>query len=57
MTSAQARRAYDCRECTWCEGLDHHWRLDADDEHPEGVMICQHCEATREVTDADLEEG
>jgi hypothetical protein len=48
-------RPTGCRACSTCEGLDHHWMLYGDDEYPEGVMICKHCEATREITDDDLE--
>lgn len=41
-------------QCTLCEGQAHHWDFDADDERPEGMMVCRHCSAERAVTDADV---
>jgi hypothetical protein len=46
----------ECRRCTDCEGLDHHWMADCDEETGLPVMVCKHCEATREMTDADFDE-
>ena len=48
------RRA--CRRCSDCEGSEHHWMPDVDDETDEPVMVCKHCEATREMTDEDFDE-
>jgi hypothetical protein len=50
------RRSVGCPECVDCEGEDHHWMLDANAAHPEGFMVCKHCEATRPLTDADFDE-
>ena len=44
------------RHCGVCEGMDHHWMYDADDENPEGVMVCKHCPAVREVADDEGDE-
>lgn len=47
---------YQCpRTCPACEGLDHHYIADCD-EHGEPLMVCKHCPAWRNMTDADLEE-
>ncbi len=45
-----------CRRCTDCEGEEHHWMVECDDDRPQGVMGCKHCLATRPITDADLED-
>mgnify|MGYP007100070872 CR=1 FL=1 len=42
------------RHCTLCEGNDHHWMPDYDEEldpegHGEMWMACKHCEARREI--------
>jgi hypothetical protein len=42
-------------QCDLCEGEEHHWMFDADDEHPEGWMSCRHCPAERPVTDAEID--
>ena len=42
-----------CRRCSECEGADHHWIPEVDDETGEPVMACKHCPATREITDED----
>ena len=44
-----------CRRCSDCEGMEHHWMPDCDDTG-EPVMVCKHCPATREITDADMED-
>lgn len=36
-------------------GQLHHWLFDADDDYPEGRMVCRHCETWRTVTDKDEE--
>ena len=41
--------------CAECEGEDHHWMPDCDDETGDPVMVCKHCEATRPMRDDDLE--
>jgi hypothetical protein len=41
--------------CSVCEGQDHHWLPDCDDESGEPIMICKHCEARREIRDDDDE--
>jgi len=48
--------ATTCRRCTDCEGQDHHWMPDCDEETGLPVMVCKHCEATREITDADFDD-
>jgi hypothetical protein len=45
----------ECPRCTVCEGEDHHWLEEVDDDHPEGIMACKHCPATRPITDEDVE--
>lgn len=57
--------------CTGCEPGDHHWMedsLDPANEDDQGhpalvgktedvmVMVCKHCDAWREMTDADFED-
>lgn len=44
------------RKCADCEGDDHHWMVDCDDETGGPMVICKHCDATREFRDSDLEE-
>lgn len=36
-----------CRRCTQCEGEDHHWMEDCDDDG-EPIWVCKHCDATKE---------
>lgn len=43
------------KHCTICEGQDHHWIPECDAEG-EPLMVCKHCPAWREMTDADLDE-
>jgi hypothetical protein len=43
------------RHCTVCEGYDHHWLAECDSEGMP-IMICKHCEAWREYTDADMQD-
>jgi hypothetical protein len=42
------------RHCTVCEGVDHHWLAECDDDGMP-LMVCKHCEAWREITTDDLE--
>lgn len=37
--------------CSVCEGMDHHWMPDSDDEINDGepLMVCKHCPATRPI--------
>lgn len=42
-----------CRRCVDCEGMDHHWMPDCDEEGGNSVMVCKHCDATRDMTDED----
>jgi hypothetical protein len=44
-----------CRRCSVCEGLEHHWLPDCDDETGDPIMVCKHCPATRDYTDEDDE--
>lgn len=39
--------------CTVCEGTEHHWLPESDDEINEGepFMQCKHCNAVREIED------
>lgn len=47
---------YPCpRHCTECEGQEHHWMEDCPDVG-DPVMACKHCDAWREMTEADLEQ-
>ena len=46
-------RATTCRRCTGCEGQDHHWMPDCDEETGLPLMVCKHCETTRPYTDDD----
>lgn len=41
------------RHCSICEGQDHHWMPDCDEDSGGPVMVCKHCDARREVTDED----
>jgi len=41
------------RHCSVCEGSDHHWMPDFDEETGDPHMACKHCDATREMTDDD----
>jgi len=41
--------------CSECDGEDHHWMPDYDDDSGEPIMVCKHCEAQRPLTDEDLE--
>lgn len=44
-----------CQHCSVCEGADHHWMPDSDDEVNDGepFMICKHCSTTRPMRDND----
>ena len=56
-TEGAVAALYPCdRHCTVCDGDDHHWMPDCDDAG-EPVMVCKHCPAWREMTDADFDEG
>ena len=39
------------QRCSVCEGMDHHWMPESDDEINDGepFMVCKHCPATREM--------
>ena len=42
------------RHCTQCEGEDHHWSYEGDeDEKSEPLMSCRHCPALRYFTEDD----
>lgn len=54
MTTSLTAEADTCEHhCTICEGQDHHWLPDCDEETGEPVMVCKHCGATREMRDDD----
>jgi hypothetical protein len=54
MTKAlDAAGADGCRRCSICEGADHHWMPDCEEDTGEPIMVCKHCPAQREVTDDD----
>ncbi len=40
------------RHCDMCDGDDHHWMPDCDDEG-EPLMVCKHCPAWRATRDDD----
>lgn len=42
--------------CSVCEGQDHHWIPDYEEETGEARMACKHCEAIRDLKDSDFEE-
>lgn len=45
------------RHCTMCEGQDHHWSYDGDqDQDGEPLEGCRHCPALRPVPHTDDEE-
>lgn len=44
------------RHCTVCEGMDHHWLPECDEDTGEPIMICKHCDTTRPMTEADFDE-
>lgn len=41
------------KHCSACEGMDHHWMPDSDDEINDGepFMVCKHCSVTRAMLD------
>lgn len=41
------------RPCTVCEGADHHWMPDCEEETGLPWMVCKHCEARRPYIDED----
>jgi hypothetical protein len=41
------------RHCSICEGQDHHWMEDFDEESGDPVWICKHCERTKPYDDDD----
>lgn len=41
------------RHCSICEGMDHHWMPDCDEDTGEPVMVCKHCDVTRPYGDDD----
>lgn len=43
------------RHCSICEGHDHHWMPDFEEDTGEPVMACKHCNATKPYED-DAEE-
>ena len=47
-------RENGCPECEFCEGADHHWMPDCDEETGVPIMACKHCPATREMTGDDV---
>jgi hypothetical protein len=43
-----------CRvHCSVCEGQDHHWMPDCDEDNGQPYMACKHCDARREYQDDD----
>jgi hypothetical protein len=40
------------RHCTICDGDDHHWIIDCDDEG-DPIVVCKHCPAWREPREGD----
>jgi hypothetical protein len=49
-----AEGTIECRHCSSCEGMEHHWLPDVDDDGMP-LMVCKHCPATRPYTDEDDE--
>jgi hypothetical protein len=43
------------RKCVVCVDSDHHWLPDTDQDEfgDRPILVCKHCEVTREVTDDD----
>jgi hypothetical protein len=39
--------------CSVCDGMDHHWMPDCDEDNGQPMMKCKHCDARREYTDED----
>ena len=35
------------RKCSGCEGVDHHWMDDCDEETGDPINVCKHCDAVR----------
>jgi len=44
-----------CRQCSVCEGLEHHLRPNIDEETEEAFMQCAHCPYKRPMTDEDFD--
>src|SRR3990167_1922116 len=54
VTAIQARSFGVCaRHCTICDGQDHHWMVDHDEESGDMVQRCKHCPARRLVGDIE----
>lgn len=43
------------KHCSVCEGQDHHWMLDCDEETGDPLAVCKHCPARREPVDSDFD--
>lgn len=39
------------RHCSVCEGQDHHWMPACDEATGEPMMVCKHCDASRDIAD------
>ena len=44
------------KHCSVCEGQDHHWMVEYDENNGDARMACKHCEATRDMTDEDFDD-
>lgn len=57
VSEMQAKLAAEpCKmHCPMCDGMDHHWMPDCDEDNGMPVMVCKHCEARRPYTDEDEE--
>ena len=39
--------------CTVCDGQDHHWMPNCDEDNGQPYMACKHCDARKEYADED----
>ena len=57
VSEMQAKLAAEpCKmHCPMCDGMDHHWMPDCDEDNGMPVMVCKHCESRKPYTDEDEE--
>lgn len=43
------------KHCSVCEGQDHHWMPDFDEESGDPIMVCKHCDAEKPYPDDEVD--
>jgi hypothetical protein len=56
ISSVRIEAQTECRRCSVCEGMDHHWMYVGDEINGEPVLSCKHCDAIKPYDD-DLDEA